>query len=158
MKQREVVCVTSGNGSADAIVVVTELGGVKLEDIAAARAGGLGIVASIFVVVLLAAWIAILLAFTKLTTVDAWCVMGVCALGTAHASYLARTWRSAKGLGFKFAKKTVVHGDKVMSALMAAEDIEDGVGLALLPVFFPGPLRPKEEEWWEARKGAAKTV
>ena len=158
VKQREVVCVTSGNGSTDAIVVVTEPGGAKIEDIAAARTGGLGIGASIFVALLLATWAVLLLTFTKLSAVDAWCVLGVCALGTIHATYLARTWRSAKGLGFKFEKKTVVHGDKVMTALMAAEEIEDGVGLALLPVFFPGPLRPKEEEWWEARKGAPKSV
>ncbi|RPD66860.1 hypothetical protein L226DRAFT_529264 [Lentinus tigrinus ALCF2SS1-7] len=159
VKQREVVCVTSGNGSSDAIVVVTEPGGVKLEDIAAARTGRLGIVASVLVTLLLMAWAVLLLTFTTLSAVDAWCVLGVCALGTAHATYLARTWRGAVGLGFKCAEqKTVVHADKVMTALMAAEEVEDGVGLALLPVFFPGPLRPKEEEWWEARKGAAKSV
>ncbi|RDX53788.1 hypothetical protein OH76DRAFT_1150239 [Lentinus brumalis] len=158
--QREVVCITSGNGSTDAIVVVTEGGGAKLEDIAAARAGGLGTGRSIFVGMLIVAWMVLLLAFNQLSVVDAWCVLGVCALGTAHATFLARTWRSGKGLGFKFAEErtTVVHADKVMTALMMAEEVEEGVGSALLPVFFPGSLRPKEEEWWDARKGVAKGV
>ncbi|KAI0722358.1 hypothetical protein C8T65DRAFT_137217 [Cerioporus squamosus] len=158
--QREAVCITSGNGSTDAIVVVTEGGGAKLEDIAAARTSGLGTGGRVFVAVLLTAWVGFLLVFTQLSALDAWCVLGVCALGTAHATYLARTWRSGKGLGFKFAeeRRKVVHADKVMAALMKAEEIEEGVGLALLPVFFPGPLRPKEEEWWDARKGAAKSV
>ncbi|KAI0704643.1 hypothetical protein C8Q76DRAFT_697202 [Earliella scabrosa] len=156
--KREVVCITSGNGSTDAVVVVTEGGGAKLEDIAGGRAGGLDAMAGIALTGLIALWVVWVVAFTQLEIHDACCVLGIAALGTAQAIYAARTWRGEKALGFELANKEVVHEDKVMEALMRAENVESGVGLALLPVFFPGPLRPKEEEYWEARKGAPKSV
>ncbi|KAI0738287.1 hypothetical protein C8Q80DRAFT_1113892 [Daedaleopsis nitida] len=157
---RDVVLITSGNGSSDAVVVVTEQGGAKIEDIAGGRASGLDAVSAAAVAVLLALWSALFAAFVRLDVADALCVLGLAVLGTAHAMCAARTWRGAAALGFEFAEgcTTVVHEEKVMQALMRAEEIESGVGLALLPVFFPGPLRPKEEEWWDARKGAAKSV
>lgn len=158
--RREVVCITNGNGSTDAVVVATEAGGAKLEDIAGGRSGPLNVTYSAAVTVLLMLWAAVFVRLTSLHVADAWCVLGLGALGAVHTMYAARTWRGAAALGFKFedARKMIVHDDKVMQALMRAEEIESGVGSALLPVFFPGPLRPKEEEWWHARKDAAKSV
>ena len=107
---------------------------------------------------LLVIWGGLLCAITQLDTADAWCVLGLAGIGTAYTAYGARRWCTPAELGFKFDKKVVVHDDKVMQALMQAEEVESGVGVALLPVFFPGPLRPKEEEYWEARKTSTKGV
>ena len=131
---------------------------MKLEDIAAGRAGGLGLLSSVAAAALLLSWGVLLVAFTGLDAPDAWCVLGLAALGTAVEILAAKTWRSAKALGFKVKETVVVHEDKVMQTLMQAEEIEQGVGMALLPVFFPGPLRPKEEEWWGAKKTGAQLV
>ncbi|KAI0631378.1 hypothetical protein C8Q77DRAFT_1159179 [Trametes polyzona] len=159
-ERRDVVCITSGNGSAEAIVVVNEGGGVRIEDLAAGRAGGLSFVATLGVGLLTVFWVGVLLAITTLTSTDAWCVLALCGAGTAYTAYAARTWRSAAALGFKFAdeKKRVIREDKVMDVLMRAEEAESGVGTALLPVFFPGKLRPDEELWWAERKQAPKAA
>ncbi|EIW52539.1 uncharacterized protein TRAVEDRAFT_52983 [Trametes versicolor FP-101664 SS1] len=158
--RRDVVCITSGNGSAEAIVVVNEGGGVRIEDLAAGRAGQLGIAGSLGLGVLVVLWAAVLLALTALESVDAWCVLALCGAGTTYTTYAARKWRGGAALGFKFAeeRKTVVRADKVMEVLMKAEELETGVGSALLPVFFPGALRPEEELWWTERKQALKAT
>ncbi|KAI0773074.1 hypothetical protein BD413DRAFT_611989 [Trametes elegans] len=154
--RRDVVCITCGNGSAEAVVVVAEGGGVRVEDLAASRAGGLGAVAAFGAGVLLALWLVLLLALTTLDRADAWGVLALCGIGTAHTTYAARKWRSGAAIGFKFSEEAtkVVRDDKVMEALKKAEEAETGVGSALLPVFFPGRLRPEENLWWAERKRA----
>ncbi|KAH9847734.1 hypothetical protein C2E23DRAFT_847140 [Lenzites betulinus] len=160
---REVVCITSGNGSAEAVVVVSEGGGVRIEDLAAGRAGKLGSLATLGLGLLAVLWTAVLIALATLDAADAWCVLALCGAGTAYTAYAARKWRSGAAMGFKFveAQKTVVRANKVMEVLMKAEEVESGVGSALLPVFFPGQLRPEEELWWAERKqslNATKTM
>ncbi|KAI0643452.1 hypothetical protein C8Q79DRAFT_979056 [Trametes meyenii] len=157
-ERRDVVCITSGNGSAEAIVVVNEGGGARVEDLAAGRASTLGFLATVGVGVLIVLWAMLLLTLTTLDRIDAWTMLALIGVGSAHTAYAARTWRSGAAIGFKFAeeRKKVVHSDKVMDVLMKAEEAEVGVGAALLPVFFPGPLRPEEEIWWAERKHAPK--
>ncbi|KAI0668125.1 hypothetical protein C8Q78DRAFT_980451 [Trametes maxima] len=156
--RRDVVCITSGNGSAEAIVVINEGGGARVEDLAAGRANTLGPLATLGVGVLIVLWAVLLLTLTTLDRVDAWSMLALIGVGSTHTAYAARTWRSGAAVGFKFAeeRKKVVHSDKVMDVLMKAEEAEEGVGAALLPVFFPGPLRPAEELWWAERKHAPK--
>ncbi|OSC99604.1 hypothetical protein PYCCODRAFT_1438174 [Trametes coccinea BRFM310] len=159
-KRRDVVCITSGNGSSEAVVVVSEGGGVRIEDLAAGRASGLGVAATAGIVVLLFLWTGLLALTTTLGSVDAWLVLAQCAIGAAHTVFAAKTWRSGAALGFWFAeeKKKVVRAEKVMEALMKAEEFEPGVGSTLLPIYFPGKLRPEEELWWAERKQAPKAV
>ncbi|KAI0824376.1 hypothetical protein BC628DRAFT_1379245 [Trametes gibbosa] len=159
-ERRDVVCITSGNGSAEAVVIVNEGGGVRIEDLAACRAGRLGFLATFGLGLLVALWAAVLMALTTLDPVDAWCVLALCSAGTAYTAYAARQWQSGAALGFKFVeeRKTVVRADKVMEVLMKAEEVETGVGSALLPVFFPGQLRPEEELWWAERKQSLKAT
>ncbi|KAI0367089.1 hypothetical protein BV20DRAFT_970961 [Pilatotrama ljubarskyi] len=158
--RREVACITSGNGSADAVVIVSEGGGVRIEDLAAGRAGGLGFAPTLGVGVLLALWTIVLLALTTLERSDAWSMLALSGVGAAYTAYAARKWRSSAALGFNFSGETkkVVRADKVMEVLMKAEEIETGVGSALLPIFFPGQLRVEEELWWAERKQALKAV
>ncbi|CDO72030.1 hypothetical protein BN946_scf184943.g65 [Trametes cinnabarina] len=159
-KRRDVICITGGNGSSEAIVVVSEGGGVRIEDLAAGRASTLGVLATLGVVALLILWMALLVFTTTLRRVDAWLVLAQCALGAAYTVYAARTWRCGAALGFKFAeeKTMVVRADKVMEALAKAEEVESGVGATLLPIYFPGKLRPEEELWWAQRKQAPRAA
>ncbi|KAI9060787.1 hypothetical protein FKP32DRAFT_1595110 [Trametes sanguinea] len=159
-KRRDVVCITSGNGSSEAVVVISEGGGVRIEDLAAGRASGLGFATSLGIVVLLALWAGLLVLITTLSRVDAWLVLAECAIGAAYTVLAAKTWRSDAALGFRFAeeKKKVVRANKVMEALMKAEEFESGVGSTLLPIYFPGKLRPEEELWWAERKQAPKAA
>ena len=78
-------------------------------------------------------------------------------IGVAHAACATQTWRKLVALGFSFAKERsqVVHDNKVMQALKEVERLERGAGLALLPTFFPGKLRPDEEARWTERKAEA---
>ncbi|KAI0354541.1 hypothetical protein OH77DRAFT_507938 [Trametes cingulata] len=155
-ERREVACITSGNGSADAVVVVSEGGGLRIEDLAAGRATSLGPGATICIGVLLVLWTILLLALTTLDRSDAWSVLALSGVGTAYTAFAARKWRSCAALGFRLSeeRKKVVRADKVMEVLMKAEELETGVGSALLPIFFPGQLRPEEELWWAERKQA----
>ncbi|KAI0324853.1 hypothetical protein GY45DRAFT_1331097 [Cubamyces sp. BRFM 1775] len=159
-KRRDITCVTSGNGSAAAVVIISEGGGVRIEDLAAGRTNGLGLGSTLAIVVLIALWAVLLLALTALDRVDAWWMLAQCGIGAAYTVFAARQWRGGAAMGFKFSeeKKKVVRADKVMAALMKAEEIEPGVGSTLLPIYFPGPLRPDEELWWAERKQAPKAA
>ena len=154
--KREVVCLTAGNGSSDAVVVVSEAGAVKLEDLAENRAATATPVRATNVVVpaALLAWVVQGVAFARLSVFDAWSVLGLAVVGVGYAMYSANSWRSPAALGFQIEKEEtrVVHADKVMETLKEVEALEKGTGLALLPVFFPGSLRPDEEAFWETKK------
>ncbi|KAJ8481918.1 hypothetical protein ONZ51_g5684 [Trametes cubensis] len=126
-KGPEVVCLTRGNGSTFVMVVVSETG-IRLE----ALAGG-------------ARW-----------TQE---------LHRGHGSVVElavdRTpgdgaERGASAHGFHFEPfsqdRDVVEKGKVMATLMAAEERQPGVGLALLKLFFPGDLRLDEQEYWDKKK------
>ncbi|KAH9895634.1 hypothetical protein C8Q73DRAFT_688817 [Cubamyces lactineus] len=157
-KRRDITCITSGNGSAEAVVIISEGGGVRIEDLAAGRANNLGLGSTLAAATLILLWTIFLLALTTLEPVDAWWMLVQCGMGTAYTVFAARQWRGPAALGFKFAEKRVVRADKVMATLMKAEEIEPGVGSTLLPIYFPGPLRPDEELWWAERKQAPKAA
>ncbi|KAH9935575.1 uncharacterized protein B0H18DRAFT_976342, partial [Fomitopsis serialis] len=48
--------------------------------------------------------------------------------------------------------------NKVSATRMAAEDIENRVGLALVDVFLPGGLRPDEEQWHKEKGGSSSSL
>ncbi|KAI0656045.1 hypothetical protein C8Q70DRAFT_1014224 [Cubamyces menziesii] len=157
-KRRDITCITSGNGSAEAVVIITEGGGVRIEDLAASRANDLGSGTTLAVASLITLWTIFLLSLTTLDRVDAWWMLAQCGIGAAYTVFAARQWRGGSALGFRFTGKKVVRADKVMETLMKAEEIEPGVGSTLLPIYFPGPLRPDEELWWAERKQAPKAA
>ena len=87
--QREALCITKWTNTTTAIVVVSEAGAAKLEDLAEGRAqpsprwAGVRLVAApIFV---LTAY-AILAGFSRLCVADAWCLVGIRVMGLALES------------------------------------------------------------------------
>ncbi|KAI0631375.1 hypothetical protein C8Q77DRAFT_1018057, partial [Trametes polyzona] len=149
LKGREVVCITRGNGSTFAMVVVSETG-LRLEDLASGR-DKRRTSTSVMSAVLCVLWIVLLLTVEGLQG-EAWYLLAVGSLGMVQNVVAAGAKRSADALGFHFEPATegdVVRKDKVMQSLMEAEKKEPGVGLSLLPLFFPGELRPTEKGFWD---------
>ncbi|KAL1941068.1 hypothetical protein VTO73DRAFT_7704 [Trametes versicolor] len=155
---REVVCITRGNGSAFAMVVITDSGGIRLEDLAGGRFQRT-VFTSIMSAVLCVLWVVLLLAVEGIQG-DAWYLLAVGGLGMVQNVVAAGARRSAAALGFHFERTTKddvvtdLTDKKVMSTLQSAEEREAGVGLALLPLYFPGDLRAEEKAYWEQRKAA----
>lgn len=143
----EVTCLTRGNG-APVVMVFTATSGLRFEDLAGAKNEHchFTLVATVFLSVL---WILLLLTVEGLDG-DAWYVFGIGALGMVQNVVAAGARREPDALGFHLKQKNVVWEEKVMKALKAAEDVEEGTGLALLPIFFPGALRKDEIDMWDA--------
>ncbi|KAI0033983.1 hypothetical protein K488DRAFT_77551 [Vararia minispora EC-137] len=156
--RREVISLTQGNGSKHVIVIISEQCGVRFEDLAAARdAYSLYTVPIIAILTIL--WIAHLLTVAGLDG-DAWYWLAIGMLGMAQNFVAAGAPRSAGALGVHLHQERVIHEDKVFTALQAVEELEHGVGLSLLPVFFPGSLREEEIRWRDAKRAVhhAKTA
>lgn len=153
VKGREVVCITRGNGSTFAMVVTSDRTGIRLEDLAGGR-DKRRTVTSIMSAVLCVLWVVLLLTVEGLQG-DAWYLLAVGGLGMVQNVVAAGAQRSADALGFHFeptSKDDVLREKKVIQTLMKAEEKEPGVGLAMLPLFFPGDLREDEKEYWDVKK------
>ncbi|KAI0723948.1 hypothetical protein C8T65DRAFT_627990 [Cerioporus squamosus] len=153
VKGREAVVLTRGNGSTFAMVVISEQVGIRLEDLAAGR-DKRRVVTSVMTGTLFMLWLVLLLTVEGLEG-DAWYLLAVGGLGMLQNVLAAGVTRSADALGFHFAegsKDDFIKEKKVMQTLMKAEEREPGVGLSLLPLFFPGDLWPQEQEYWEGKR------
>lgn len=143
--------VTQGNGSKDAIVLVSKGVGIKLEDLAAGH-DHIASYTKYCSALLFVLWLAHLMTVQSLKE-DTWYVLGVGALGMVQTVITAGAKREPGAHGFTLTEiSTVVDKDerkKVMGTLKEVETHRDGrrVGLSLLPVFFPGSLRPDEKQW-----------
>ncbi|KAH9895630.1 hypothetical protein C8Q73DRAFT_744917 [Cubamyces lactineus] len=152
-KGPEIVCLTRGNGSTFAMVVISETG-IRLEDLAGGRDKRRA-TTSVMLALLSILWIVLLLAVEGLNS-DAWYLLAIGGLGMVQNVVAAGAERSASALGFHFApfdaKRDLLHRPKVMETLMMAEERQTGVGLAMLKLFFPGDLRPHEQQFWDRKK------
>ncbi|KAI0324850.1 hypothetical protein GY45DRAFT_1331093 [Cubamyces sp. BRFM 1775] len=152
-KGSEVVCLTRGNGSTFAMVVISETG-IRLEDLAGGRDKRQW-TTSVMSALLSILWIVLLLTVEGLDG-DAWYLLAVGGLGMVQNVVAAGAQRSASALGFHFEpldeRRDVVRGDKVMKTLKEAEKRQPGVGLAMLKIFFPGELRPEEQQYWDKKR------
>ncbi|KAI0824379.1 hypothetical protein BC628DRAFT_1279436, partial [Trametes gibbosa] len=150
VKGREVVCITRGNGSTFAMVVISNRTGIRLEDLAGGRDKRRTSTA-VMSAALCLLWVVLLLTVEGLSG-DAWYLLAVGGLGMVQNVVAAGAQRSADALGFHFEPSTkadVVRENKVMQTLMSVEEKEPGVGLSMLPLFFPGDLRAEEQAHWD---------
>jgi hypothetical protein len=156
-RKREVISLTRGNGSKDVIVIVSDGVGLRLEDLAAGR--DVHTSSTIAITCILATlWIAHLLTVAGLKN-HAWYSFAVGAIGMVQNVITAGARRSPNALGFHLEQMQptgVIHEDKVFKALQKLENLERGVGLSLVPVFFAGGLREDEEIWIQEAKEALK--
>ena len=155
---RSVMCLTRGNGYSDVLVIISEgKGHYKLEDLANART--VPVPGTTWVaLVLCIAQILLLLTVAGLNS-NAWYLLAIGTFGMVQNALAAGVPRdsSTSGIHFKEIRDSVIAEKKVFRALQRAEEAEPYVGLCLLPIFFPGGLRPDEEEWRKMKLEENKT-
>lgn len=147
----EVVCLTRGNGSKDVIVIVSKgEGQLRLEDLANVRDSRAGNTV-LFTSVLAVLWFCLLLTVAGLQS-HAWYLLAIGSIGMVQNYVAAGVRRHPSASGIHFEETEVVWAEKVFEALVKAETRERGVGLSLLPIFFPGGLRDHEEKWVQEKR------
>ncbi|KAL0563940.1 hypothetical protein V5O48_018116 [Marasmius crinis-equi] len=78
---------------------------------------------------------------------DHWYMLAIGAAGMLQNVIAAGARRKPEALGFHLENTATIHKRKVIEVLKEAEEKEKRVGFVLLDVFFPGGLRPLEEQW-----------
>lgn len=147
---RKVVCLTRGNGFKDVIVIVSQgQGQLRLEDLATPR-DSRDRFTMLAASVLFVLQIALLLTVAGLQS-HAWYMLAIGSLGMFQNGLAAGARRSPPSSGIHLREKNIIHDSKVFETLVKAEQAERHVGLSLLPIFFPGGLRKREEQWREER-------
>lgn len=164
--KRKNIALTRGQGSQHVIIVMDaedgETGeslGLDLEDLAAGHAPEMQFT-RIWTVVLAALWMVFLVTCTGIVA-DTWYLLAVGGVGMVHNLMAAGVARRPQAMGLPitlYCSRNEATGQqyhpqifaekKVMWTLMELEMKHDGFGKALLPEFFPGPLRPWEVKWW----------
>ncbi|KAI9819130.1 MAG: hypothetical protein M1827_007286 [Pycnora praestabilis] len=148
------VCLTEGNGSADVMVIISSEGALDIEDLASARnppasrrKRHLTAAMSCCLAIL---WLLLLLTVCGFKE-HTWYLLAIGSLGMAQNVLAAGVRRKASALGVHLEKEGEVVRDKVWNTLVVAEEKWRGVGLCLIPVFFPNGLRKEEQAWRETR-------
>ncbi|KAH6972628.1 hypothetical protein EDB80DRAFT_833937 [Ilyonectria destructans] len=132
------VILTRGNGSQHAIVIIGDGKGLDVEDLAA---GPTNVDAStsyttmVTVIILAAFWILLLITAAGIKQ-NTWFLIAVGGIGILQ-NISAAGWSH------------VIGESKVMDTLFAVEKAYPQVGRSMLATFFPGKLRPREQEKWD---------
>ncbi|KAK4066218.1 uncharacterized protein Triagg1_8050 [Trichoderma aggressivum f. europaeum] len=148
---RTVFTLTEGNGSRTAIVFIKDSDtGVDLERLTRVEfTGGSQVWRIAAASVQLVFWVALLITVSGLKT-HTWFMVAVGALGMMQNLVLAGAPRTPEALGIPVQLEQVVGLPKVMDTLLELEAKVPYAGKALLPTYFPGRLREREIERWEA--------
>ncbi|KAI0352192.1 hypothetical protein OH77DRAFT_1428723 [Trametes cingulata] len=157
--EEQVVCLTRGNGSRAVMVLVNS--SLRLDDMANANSKRDWFTAAANAVMSVL-WVVLLLVVEGVEQ-DGWYVLAIGGIGMVHNVVAAGAQRDLDALGFQVEKEgrregeDVISAPKMMHTLIEAEERIPGVGLTLLPMFFPGGLRADEQAYWDesrARFGA----
>lgn len=168
-----------GNGSPHALVIISEGVGLDLEDLACGRKAHI-FWTTPAVIALSLLWIVLLIAASGIKD-NPWFLLLVGGLGICQNVYAAGCRRKPEAYGIHIEKvvdilpeekleddgRTRHHSNKVFAILKKVDEfpghelgidrqrpnktVLGGVGLALLPIFFPGKLRSEEKTWEEER-------
>ncbi|KAK4452654.1 hypothetical protein QBC34DRAFT_435503 [Podospora aff. communis PSN243] len=95
-------------------------------------------------------WLLLLITVAALKS-NTWFLVAVGALGMFQNGLVAAWERRPEDRGLYLVRKDVILTKKVMDGLMDLE-AQHGCGAALLPEFFPGKMKPEEEEWWKGNR------
>lgn len=96
-------------------------------------------------------WIVHLITLAELDQ-DAWYFIAVGIIGMAHNVFVASVQRRPAALGIHLDFVECFADRKVMKALQAVQTKYPGVGTSMLPIFFPGELRPDEKAFWDKQE------
>ncbi|XDG05627.1 hypothetical protein ABKA04_005242 [Annulohypoxylon sp. FPYF3050] len=144
----ETFVLTRGNGAQHAIVIIGGGDGLDLEDLAASSSVPSQSRFTKFIVLVLALlWILLLIVASGIQQ-DIWFLFGIGGIGILDNIFAAGASRTPKDFGIPLAFKGVIGHRKVMQALLEVERVYPRVGKSMLPVFFPGGLKPEEDAEW----------
>ncbi|KAK5174532.1 uncharacterized protein LTR77_001612 [Saxophila tyrrhenica] len=148
-KERKDVFLTEGNGSHDAILILGCEGGLDLEALAASqRELRSPWTTRVLSFTLAICWIALLISVSGWEQ-HTWYVLAAGMLGLVHNVIVAGVPRQPQAFGIDLVhRETIVEG-KVMQVLRLVEESHPRAGAALLEIFFPGKLFPREQLMWE---------
>jgi hypothetical protein len=143
---------TRGNGAQHALVILGEGRGLDLEDLASSGARVRVSANTRWMFAgLTTLWVALLITVSGMKQ-NTWFLVAIGALGMLHTVVVAGTPRHPGFFGVHLKFRNVFVHNKVMEALKDTERSYPGLGRSMLPVFFPGSLRPDEEDWWKQAK------
>ncbi|KAJ5708046.1 hypothetical protein N7488_007847 [Penicillium malachiteum] len=150
------ITLTEGNGSRFAMVILGRKGvGLHFPILArGSRTAPASLTTRLATSFLAMNWIALLITATGLQ-IETWCsvldLLGIGTLGSIHNIACAALPRSPSAFGIHI-KETgqIIRGPRVAGVLRDVEELYPGVGLSLVPVFFPGSMRVQEidENFW----------
>ncbi|KAL1645240.1 hypothetical protein SLS58_003947 [Diplodia intermedia] len=132
----------------------TAAGGLNLEDLATARGHPVHHT-RLLLGALAVCWIAFLLCVAGLEE-NTWYLLGVGFLGMVQNVTAAGMARDPSAMGVPMESIDEIFEGRVMQMLQETERRYPKVGLSLLPIFFPGELRPDEKMFFDEMRATAK--
>lgn len=161
MRTRGTYVLTRGNGHAHVFVIrISEVDTfITLDDLAISRSVTHRKERA-YIVILAILWI-LLLVTVGGTKQDTWFLLGVGVIGMIHNVVVAGFKRTSNAHGIpvkedETIEKSTIDEERVFPAIKEAERICPGVGLSLIPSFFPDSLRPDEATWKKENESSLK--
>ncbi|KAF1953709.1 hypothetical protein CC80DRAFT_527113 [Byssothecium circinans] len=173
LRNKKHVALTRGNGSRHVVVIVGEKDDLDLEALAAAWPVDLWST-RLYTFLLALCWLVLLVASTGIKT-GTWYLLAVGGMGMLQNLVVASAPRYPASMGFpiELAKMptpaassggklsaiddqqsempAIFAEEKVMWTLMEFDERFKGLGKQLVSEYFPGNLRPWEEQWWDSK-------
>jgi len=147
-KDRKAVFLTEGNGSHEALLILSHHGSLDLEALAGPQRSlqnpGATRVYSTLLAIL---WLALLISVAGWDQ-HTWFLLGVGLLGLVHNAAVCAFRRRPPAFGLELEYQQTIAEGTVMEVLYAVETRFPQAGAALLDEFFSGDLRPREELIW----------
>ena len=150
------IALCRGNGSQHVMILVSTGKCYDLEDLASPRVQKAP--ETRILLVILAVCRCVLLLVVSCVTEDCWYLFAIGAMGLVHNLIAAGASRSPSAHGFNLSPRKTFKGYKVMKVLQDLEVHYPRWGASLLKIFFPGPLRQDEEDFWRFRMTALKRL
>lgn len=149
LKRDQCFILTEGNGAHDALLILGCKESVDLERLAGPQRNlHHPWTTRVLTIVLAILWIALLLSVGGWSE-HTWFIVGVGMVGMLHNFAIAGASRKPGTFGIDLEYRSTFVECKVMEVLRAVEESYPRAGAAMLPIFFPGRLFPRERLLWE---------
>ncbi|PKS08374.1 hypothetical protein jhhlp_005318 [Lomentospora prolificans] len=147
------VTITQGNGSRHAVLILGKKGiGLDLEILAmGTRTARPTLFTRIVSAVLALLWIVLLINVAGLQQ-NSWYLLGIGLLGSVQNLHAAGASRTPGAFGIHLKLVEIIRDKRVASVLKKVEEKYPMAGTSLVPIFFPGGLRVKDEDLTYWRK------
>ncbi|KAI4179049.1 MAG: hypothetical protein LQ346_007285 [Caloplaca aetnensis] len=154
-KSSDPYILTSGNGAQHVIMILGNGQGLHLEDLAAGKTRRSSSISSrLYIAGVSFLWLC-LLVFAAGLAQNTGYLLAIGSIGTLQNVFASSLSQNPSMLGVHLEFMEVVGETKVFAALKALEGKYKGAGQCLLREFFPGGLRPGEQEEWDTLTGRA---